>query len=259
MKKNVYVFKDTGNSIITHWFLFTLSAFKHIPESSARPIYIHTRVTEQFQRETLELLKPDYEFVEDITNCNCITVEPVTLLQLVRIEDHYYPFVRNLILSRNPYLIEKNDPSRLIYISRNKSHELNCNRGAKRRQLSNDIEVQSAMKEIGFECIYLEDYTIPEKIKLYQQAKCIVTPSGGANTMALFAHPKTKIIEIIDPRSDEDQYLYIGKNLGNPFIRYTNVDSYDHFNRLTTPGLCKEYYMRVKDPNDLKLFISGLV
>jgi capsular polysaccharide biosynthesis protein len=256
MSETVYCLSDCGNSIITHWFLFVMSALKHISVDSQEPIKIHTNVTEQFQREALELLKPRYEFVECLQGLKQVTVPPVNLINPIAIEPHYYPFVRNLFLEKHPELVNSNPPTRYIYISRNKSHLLNCNSGVARRQLLNDAEVQSALSTIGFECVFLEDFSLVEKIKLYQEAKVIVTPSGGANTMAFFANPKTKIIEIIDSRSDENQYWMIGQNLGNHFIRYTNIQSVDGNKNPTSPALCKPYNMILPDCNHLITFLK---
>jgi capsular polysaccharide biosynthesis protein len=76
--------------------------------------------------------------------------------------------------------------------------------------------------------VFLEDYSLTEKIKLYQTAKVIIA-TGGANTTALFANPKTKIIEVNGGWPGMNQYFHIGTVLGNPFIRYTDVTQKGEF------------------------------
>ena len=51
----VYELEDRLNEVYMHWFLFVIAGLRdldHLP----KPLYFHTKITENFQRETLELL-----------------------------------------------------------------------------------------------------------------------------------------------------------------------------------------------------------
>jgi capsular polysaccharide biosynthesis protein len=114
-----------------------------------------------------------------------------------------------------------------------------------RRQCVNEDNLKEQLKSIGCEFIFLEDYSLVEKIKLYQTTKVIIA-TGGANTMAFFANPKTKIIEVHAGWPGMNQYSHIGTVLGNPFIRYTDVSK---------KGDCGDY--RINDINHFIEFIKS--
>ena len=258
MKESIYIIKDAGNKIFFHWFIFIIGALEHISHLP-KPIKFNTNVTEEFQKESIKLLAPNYIYVEDYSTYNQIIISPVKLIVENLVADKYYTFIRNVILLNNPKLINNNIPTRLVYISRNKSHTLECNSGYSRRQIRNEDILKQSLESIGVECIYLEDYTLLEKIEIYQTSKIIITPNGGANTMALFANKSTKIIEIHDQRSiDENQYYLIGEKLGNPFIRYNNVTTVDYNGKLSLPGLNKNVNYIINDCTDLLNFITNL-
>ena len=141
MQKTVYILEDRGNEFIFHWFLFMISGLKDFKDYP-KPIYFNTFNHLNFQKETFELLRPDFEFVEDLTDCKTINVYGARLLDespTDLIEKDYYIFLRNTILKDN--LKIKDDPKRYLYISRSFSHECNANNGLKKRQIINENEI----------------------------------------------------------------------------------------------------------------------
>lgn len=257
MKETVYILEDRGNKFIYHWLIFMVSGLCDIEKQNVnKPIKFHTYSDLEIQKETFELLKPDFEFVDNISDYNQIKINGVPLLKPDLVADKYYTFLRNTILYKNNLNIIET-PKRLIYISRNKSHELICNSGATKRQLINELEIYTILKNLGFEFINLESYNFREKIKLFQEAKLIVTPNGGALTFALFANEKTKIIEIHDAKSsNEDQYYNICKKCNIEIVRYTNVTSYNKLNQVTNPVCSEEYNLLINDIEDFYNFIK---
>ena len=218
----VLYLEHRGNAILYHWFMYIISGLYNFKDRP-KPIKFNVFNDSSFQRETFELLKPDYEYVDDISGCKVISSYGAPLVRNDLVEPHYYTFVRELILTKNNLAISE-APKRLIYISRNKSHLLQSNEGNAKRQIVNEQEVFSMLQTYGFEYISLEPLTLKEKIKLFQEAALIVTPNGGALTMALFAHTKTAVIELHDAHSPgEDQYYNICKHVGISIERYTNV------------------------------------
>jgi hypothetical protein len=208
------------------------------------------------------LLKPDFEFLEDLTDCKTINLPGSRLLENTTdlLEKDCYTFLRNVILKDN--LKNKNNPQKLLYISRNYSHNCACNinrGGVRMRQLINENVIFPILKKFWFEYIILEDFSLKEKINLFQNAKYIVTPNGGALTMCLFAHEKTKIIEIHDDLSkNENQYYNICKNLDIEIERYTNVSSFK-LNNKVTPGCGVAYNLNVNDLEHFKNYIETLI
>ena len=255
--EKVYVLEDREHRIIGHWFLYMISGLK-ILKDVKKPVKIHTFNSEQIQKETFELLKPDFEFIENIDGyekvsmrgSECVPSDPCDLL-----EKDCYTFLRETLLK--PELKNPNKPQRLLYISRNKSHELSTNSGRKRRQVLNEYDVYNLLKKYNFEFINLEDYSLVEKILLFQDAKIIVSPNSGALTLCLFAHQDTKVIEFHDETSyGENHWLNICKNLNIYIERYTNVISLDNFGRkVIKPSVGGEYNFLLNDLNHFEKFM----
>jgi capsular polysaccharide biosynthesis protein len=220
-KENLYLLADRGNSIFAHWFLFVVAGLydlSHLP----KPIKFHTKITEDFQRETIELLKPDYEFIEDINGYNIIDHEGAPLIGKANVANIYYPFVRNLILIKNN-LEYNGTPFRRIYISRARSHLLSHHGGVRKRHMVDEHIIIDKLTNIGFDCIHLEDYTFLEKIRLFQEAAVVVSPNGGALTMCYFANKQTKIVQIQPDNTLHPAYSIICEVLSIPMISYENV------------------------------------
>jgi capsular polysaccharide biosynthesis protein len=253
--KIVYVLENRGHKYIYHWFIFMISGLIEI-EDLPKPVYFHFLYDEQFQKETFDLLEPEYKYISDISGYTQKTLYGAPLLTSDSVEMKYYHFLRQIILEKNN--LELNiKPFRKIYISRSKSHELNCNNGQMKRQLVNEIEIFPKLRDLGFEILYLENYSVKDKIKIFQEASHIVTPNGGALTFALFANKQTKIIEIHDnTTSQEDQYKNICDNLNLSIQRYTNIYSVDKFGNTVTPGLSQEYNLVLKDIQDFSNYIN---
>ena len=256
VKEKVYILEDRAHKFIFHWFLFMISGLKDINDE--KPIKFHTFNSEQIQKETIELLKPDFEFIEDIQNyeqikvygSKCVPSDPCDLL-----ENECYRFLRDIILK--PELQNTNKPTRLLYISRSKSHTLSCNSGLKKRQVLNEIAFYEILKCKGFEFVNLEDYSLVDKIKLFQDAKIIISPNSGALTMCLFAHKDTKVIELHDISSyGENQYYNICKNLDIYIERYTNVKSINMNGAEIKPRVGDVYNFYIPDLNDFNNFMK---
>ena len=244
-RKTVYVLEDRGHGIIMHWFHYVIAGLyelSHLP----KPVFIHTAITDEYERQTFELLKPDYVFVDDITDCDVVAHHGAPLIGLYAVSNPHYPFVRDVILTRNNLHIQL-EPTRLLYIRRSRSHLLNWSQGAKRRQVINEDDVVQALTPLGFESLFLEDYPLIEKIRLFQSAKIVISPNGGALTMCFFAHVKTHVVEITLDTTGEDMYHHVCKMLSIPITRYTNVQSFDVDGNPTTPKFLDTYSIKVHD------------
>lgn len=104
--------------------------------------------------------------------------------------------------------IEKSQPSKKserLYVSRAK---------AKGRQLVNEDDVFGFLeREYGFRKIFAEDYSTPDKAKLYYDAECIVGPHGGGFTNLLFCSPGCKVVDVFPPSlADFTTYFWVLAN-----------------------------------------------
>lgn len=244
------VLENRGNYIFMHWFLFVISGLCDlIHENVEKPILFHTQITEDYQRETIELLKPDFEYIENVEGYDIKTHHGAPLVGRCHVADHYYHFVRNAILVKNN--LEIITPFRRIYISRSKSHLLPCNQNLKRRQIIDEYILIERLKKEGFECIHLEDYNLRDKIKLFQESKIVVSPNGGAFTMCFFANKASTMVFIRNPGTTETQYSHICEVLSIPIVYYEKVRCKNENGNDTRGEFLENFNMELTDQDDL--------
>jgi capsular polysaccharide biosynthesis protein len=252
----IYKLDDRGQEIIMHWFHYVVAGLYELSRLP-KPVYFNVRLTDNFQRETIELMKPDYIYVDDTTGHTVIPHAGAPIHGPYAIPSPYYGFVRDLILTRNN-LDSPVEPFRRIYVSRSRSHELKWCTGTKRRQLTNEGDILRLLQPIGFEVIFLEDYPLIEKIRIFQEAKVLITPSGGALTMCFFANRKSTIVEIC-AQTGEDMYEHVCKELAIPTARYTNVRTIGGDGNPMTPTYLGHYNLVIHDIPHFMQFVHSLI
>lgn len=78
-------------------------------------------------------------------------------------------------------------PPRRIYITR---------RGGKRRPMTNEAELESALYAAGFHISAMERNTVAAQAKLFRDADLIVAPHGAGLTNMIFCKPGAHLIEL---------------------------------------------------------------
>ena len=154
-------------------------------------------------------------------------------IQFVFLDDGFYKFTNSQI----PQFLKKTDSLTIInslkrnnnsikekiYVSR-----LNCNY----RNLINESDIIEKLKIIGFRIVDLNNFDIPEQIKLFSNAKIIVSPTGSALMNIAFCSPGTKVFEISPKYKFEyeselkNRYEFISKFLKLNYMRI-EADSID--------------------------------
>lgn len=104
---------------------------------------------------------------------------------------------------RNMKTFAKKSPKR-IYISRrtwtrSDNDNIGTNYTQRRKMVNEDKIVRLLVTEYGYTEIFAEDYSIEEKINLFQQAECIVGAIGGGMCNLLFSRPTTNTLCIVSP------------------------------------------------------------
>lgn len=249
----VFILENRGISWITHWFLYIIAGLKDLYTIQEKPVKIHIQGVpynklHSYQQETLELIKTQFEYIDDPSPYKQIPHHGTPLLKSDLTPEPYYFFLKQLLDEASPYDYSK-QPTRLVYISRNG--------GEQRRQIVNEKELYSFLQEKGFEYVRLETLSLKEKIHLFREAKVIVSPNGAGLVMAHWANPKTQIVELHDPRtSGEDHHYNTTRILGIPFVRYINVRSVDVNGNPMQPYLTGSYNLILNDVNDFKEFMK---
>jgi capsular polysaccharide biosynthesis protein len=255
MVDSVYILENRGISWIGHWFLYIIAGLKDLYRFNTKPVKIHIQgipytKLHSYQQETLDLISAHFEYIDDPTPYTQIPHHGTPLLKSDLTPEPYYIFLKIILDEAFPYDYTQ-EPRRLIYISRNGAEQ--------RRQIVNEKEVYEVLQKLGFEYIRLETLGLKEKLTLFRQAKCIVSPNGAGLVMAHWAHPKTHIIEIHDPKtSGEDHHLNTCRILNIPFTRYTNVRSVDIHGYPMHPFLTGSYNLIINDIGHFQEFISQI-
>jgi capsular polysaccharide biosynthesis protein len=97
------------------------------------------------------------------------------------------------------------NPYRLLYISRDK---------AKRRKVSNELELSSFLTSKGFEKVFLEDYTLDEQIELMKQSKLVISCHGAGLTNIMFMQKSQIVIELKSKNNNYWCYFSLARVFG---------------------------------------------
>jgi capsular polysaccharide biosynthesis protein len=69
-----------------------------------------------------------------------------------------------------------------LYVSRTK--------WTKQRKLVNEVEIETALHEMGFQVIYPETMDVPEQVRAFRNARVIVGPSGSGLYNCVYCRDK---------------------------------------------------------------------
>ena len=254
----VYQIDLRGREIFLHWFMYIIGGFynlSHLP----KPVKFHVQITQLFQRETLPLLAPDYEYVENIEGYKVVQ-HPGTPYPPPTTGDpiEYFQFVRNQIVFKNN-LDRKEPPFRRLYFRRSNAHYFPHHQGRALRHIQEEDKLVAVLEKNGYECLFLEHYTLLEKIKLFQEAELVVSPNGGALTGCYFAHKDTKVVIITPPTTAVTQYVDLCKALSVDYTCYDHLKCFNkHGIEIHNYPMCYEYTMKILDYAHLLQYLESI-
>lgn len=255
--KVVHILEWRAHSIFMHWFQYVISGLYDLSEEP-KPVKFHTSITEDFQRETLRLLTPDYEFIENLEGYTKISHFGAPCKTLYSVEDHYYHFVREQILIKNNLEINT-PPFRRIYLRRSRTPMLKHHGNYARRTIMDEDKLVEVLETNGYECLFLEDYSLCDKIRLFQEAELIVSPNGGALTGCYFSHKDSHIVILSPKNPGEQHYFHLCNVLSIPNTCYDNLKFLDKDGKVTTHfGIGVPYSMQILDYDHLLNFLETI-
>jgi hypothetical protein len=123
----------------------------------------------------------------------------------------------------------------------------------------NESDIIGLLQPLGFEIVFLEDHSLVEKIRIFQEAKVLITPSGGALAMCFFANQKSTIVEICTTATGEDMYNHVCNELSIPTSRYTNVRTVGGDGKPVTPSFVGQYNLVIHDIPHFMRFVHSLI
>lgn len=108
---------------------------------------------------------------------------------------------------------ETSVPKRLIYVTR---------KSANVRRVLNDEEVRDYLSGRGFDCLDLENVPFIDQLKIFAEAKTLVSIHGAALTNSVFMNTGGRVIEFYP------QYQNRENELNACFFRLANVSGLNH-------------------------------
>ncbi len=151
-----------------------------------------------FQSEIIDLFPENLKFIK--SNDARLLDEGFELIEnhgevySEKIDSECYFFLKKILTSK--INLDGEFKKKKFILSRNKSPYLRCNGGAKNRLIVNESEIESKLRDHNFEIINLEDFTVSQKIKIFQESQIIVSPNSGGLVFSLFSSQDTNIIEL---------------------------------------------------------------
>ncbi len=93
--------------------------------------------------------------------------------------------------------------------------------GAGRRRLVNEVELESALKPMGFVSIQPDRLTVAQQAEFLSSARCVVAPHGAALTNLVFAPPGALLLELFHPQHKNRCYVNLAAAAGH---RYASLE-----------------------------------
>jgi hypothetical protein len=150
-------------------------------------------------------------------------------LQFVFLDDGFYKFTNSLI----PQFINKIDSIKILNSLKGgkfleKKNIYIMRRNENFRNIVNETDIISKLKKLNFKIVDLNQLEIVDQIKIFSNAKCIISATGSGLANIVFCNPGTRIIEISPKYKYEyedhlkKRYSNIASNLS---LNYTSIQA----------------------------------
>jgi len=225
----IYQIPDCSNYEFYHWFYYALATLHEIRDISGTVFFTVPMQNLEFQISSLKLLEHTFKCVNDINDLpdkdNIVYTKLHNIIaghNNIPEQKEIYSFLRKNLLDKNTFSDIKH-LSRLIYISRGKT-------STKVRHVLNESIIIPLLKEVGFEIIYLEDYPLNEKIKIFMEAKLLISSTGGALSLGIFLNKDAHVIQLVNDNVFQwgMAFFPIFKELNLTVTQYTNFSTVDN-------------------------------
>ena len=144
-----------------------------------------------FQMETLGYLGVPKDRIVNISESTCLLTDELIVIDPMRTFRKVPPcsvgILRNYFLQSSNHIEE---PFRKIFLSRN---------DASFRRVTNEKALLPILSENNFEIISFAGLSVKEQIRIVQQSKIVVGPTGSTMSNITFANPGCKLLELFSP------------------------------------------------------------
>lgn len=255
--KRIYKLHDRGGHLsLYHLIVLNLGGLYDIPESAKFPVIIYIENTggpmAKIFDQVFHIIGDKYTLIKQLPVGEEYEIVPIfgetTLTN--NVSDHpdvIYPFLRELFLSRIS-LGTTNMPKRFFIGRKQTFVTRNTYLTSPQRSILNEEVFIENLKKYNIDCIYLEDYTFEDKIRLFNAAELIISTNSSALTCLLWCNTSVKVIEISHNVMQTViglHYRLICKILGLRYIKYNNIEPDENDN------------FTVEDHSDIYEYLSG--
>lgn len=231
-----------------HWMLEVLGRLAMLEMAGIEYDWLYVGHSKKFMKETLVLWGIDFSKIIEPTDDNfCIQADELIVPSMVIntnvgyayqgnfIHPEVVTYVKNKLLSKaQGDLQNRTIFSDKVFISRHDSV----------RRFLNEYELFEKLKHFGFESYELSNMSVVDQMRLFNQAKIIVTEHGANLTDILFCRPGTRVIEIFQ------------KLIDNSFWYLSQILQLQYIPILTIP-VDTDYFAHWRNQNFTPYMISG--
>jgi capsular polysaccharide biosynthesis protein len=187
----VYPGNLAGRPYYGHWVLDILPRLHLLEKSGNRYDAIVAPQVARYQRESLNLLGTGPVISEQGLQLQAdeLIVPSLAGFPIGNYSEWAIRWIRDRFLPLAPPATPA-QPRRL-FISRAK---------AATRRLLNEDELLSELAPLGFERVFMEDYSFIDGVRLLRDADAVVSPHGSNIVNIVFCRPGTPVIEIFSPK-----------------------------------------------------------
>jgi capsular polysaccharide biosynthesis protein len=202
---SIAVIASPGTDVYGHWFgdilprLFLLKQAGFLDKADKILVSGHML---GFHKETFAMLGIDEEKILNINNPSAhISADTLYVPSYPNAHGTVNPWVAEAI--RKAFmpekLVEAMPQNKRLFITRLK---------AGGRKIVNEQELFALLeKEYGFIKVVTEDFSMQEKINLFNQAECVLAPHGSGLVNIFFCRQGTKVVDIFPP-GDFDTFIW---------------------------------------------------
>jgi len=203
---SIAVIASPGSNVYAHWFCDILPRIILLKKAGildkVDKILINYSKLD-FQQESLAMLAvPEEKLINCIEDLNFhLEADTVYVSSYPNEHGTVNPWVCNevKVLYKTIASGAKDFNHKRLYISRRKA--------VGRRLINEEALIDYLQQEYGFVKVFTEDFTMAEKVKMFQKAECIVAPHGGGMTNILFCEAGCKVVDIFPP-GDFDTFFW---------------------------------------------------
>ena len=155
----------------------------------------------------------------------------VPMAKRLRCSKNFIHQFERLVVPAMPFPLEEVSEWACAYVrslfpEKTSGHEkVYLRRGAGRRQLVNEDELEEALKEIGFISIQPHELSVAVQAGVLSSARRVVAPHGAALTNLIFSPPGALLLELFHPQHKNRCYVNIAAACGH---RYVGMDGFSN-------------------------------